>query len=213
MAPITDSDIVWYSELDIVAKTGLPGPLVADLLPRLPTPPGGYSNRAQVYDPDSIQRALLVIQMLRVGIRLRFIHMVMAHPMTAEQITDGIAEWTALPDYRQPDPPPATPRLSRHQLVAILAASNRAPWVWGRVAGDALDIATARRPAAIGALAGVTAIDIGTAVALERQNRAPRRTFDYSDRSGFPRPAAEMRGSAAKKERAGGPLPVETARI
>lgn len=97
--------------------------------------------------------------------------------------------------------------------VAILAASNRAPWVWGRVAGDALDIATARRPAAIGALAGVTALDIGTAVALQRENRAPQRTFDYSDRSGFPRPVAEMRGSAAKKERASGPLSVETARI
>jgi hypothetical protein len=97
--------------------------------------------------------------------------------------------------------------------VGILLAWNRAPWVWGRVAGDALDIATTRRPAAIGALAGVTALDIGTAVALQRERPFPERTFDYSERSGFPRPVEEMRGSAAKKERAQGPLFPETRAI
>ena len=97
--------------------------------------------------------------------------------------------------------------------VGILLAWERAPWVWGRVAGDALDIATTRRPAAIGALAGVTALDIGTAVALQRERPFPGRTFDYSERSGFPRPVEEMRGSAAKKERAQGPLFPETRTI
>ncbi len=94
--------------------------------------------------------------------------------------------------------------------VGILLAWNRAPWVWGRVAGDALDIATTGRPAAIGALAGVAALDIGTAVALQRERPFPERSFDYSDRSGFPRPVDEMRGAAAKKERARGPLFPET---
>lgn len=97
--------------------------------------------------------------------------------------------------------------------IGILLAWNRAPWVWGRVAGDALDIATTGRPAAIGALAGVTALDVGTAIALHRDNPFPERTFDYSDRSGFPRPAAEMRGRAAKKERAQNPLLSETRSI
>lgn len=120
MASITDRDAQWYSELDIVAKTGLPGPLIADLLPRLPTPSGVYSNCAQVYDTDSVQRARLVLQMLRVGVRLRFIRMVMAQPMTADQITDGIAEWAALPDHHTA-PAPVTPRLSQHQILVIVA--------------------------------------------------------------------------------------------
>jgi hypothetical protein len=96
--------------------------------------------------------------------------------------------------------------------VGILIAWKRAPWVWARVAGDALDIASSRSPAAIAALAGVTAVDIATAGRLSREENAPPpRRFDYSNRSGFPRPAEEMRGAArAKKERAQGPLSFET---
>lgn len=96
--------------------------------------------------------------------------------------------------------------------VGILMAWNRGPWLWGRVAGDALDIASVRKPAAMAALAGVSALDIAAATAVTREeNRPPQRLFDYSDRSGFPRPAHEMRGAAqAKKERASGPLSAET---
>ena len=80
--------------------------------------------------------------------------------------------------------------------IGLLLAWKRAPWVWGRVAGDALDIASARRPAALVALAGVTAVDIATATQLSREEQPslPYTYYDYSDRSGFPRPAAEMRG-------------------
>lgn len=80
--------------------------------------------------------------------------------------------------------------------VGILLSWKRAPWVWGRVAGDAIDIASSRRPAALAALAGVTALDIATARQLSRdeQPSLPYTYHDYSDRSGFPRPAAEMRG-------------------
>jgi len=96
--------------------------------------------------------------------------------------------------------------------VGILIAWKRAPWVWARVAGDALDIASSRSPAGIAALAGVTAVDIATAARLSREENAPLpRRYDYSNRSGFPRPADEMRGAArAKKERAQGPLSFET---
>ena len=95
--------------------------------------------------------------------------------------------------------------------VGILIAWKRAPWVWARVAGDALDIASSRSPAGIAALAGVTAVDIATAARLSREENAPLpRRYDYSNRSGFPRPAEEMRGAArAKKERAQSPLSFE----
>jgi len=96
--------------------------------------------------------------------------------------------------------------------VGILTAKHPTPWVWSRVAGDALDLASLlvslgpnnpRRgsaTAAFLAVAGITAIDIMTARSLEQlaeNRRQPRR--DYSDRSGFKRPPAQLRGAAAKK--------------
>lgn len=64
--------------------------------------------------------------------------------------------------------------------VAILRSSaNPAPWVWARVAGDAMDLAILAEPAvtgdgedrtkaliAMGAVAGVTAADVMTAAQL-----------------------------------------------
>jgi hypothetical protein len=92
--------------------------------------------------------------------------------------------------------------------IGILASPQPRAWIWGRVAGDALDLATlAARlhetlprhqrnlALAIGAVAGVTAADIVCARGLEApRERVPVR--DYSDRSGFPRPPEEMRGAA-----------------
>jgi uncharacterized protein YjeT (DUF2065 family) len=91
--------------------------------------------------------------------------------------------------------------------VGILLAWKRAPWLWARVAGDAMDIAATRRPAALVALASVTAVDAAAATQLSREeNRPPAQHFDYSERSGFPRSPEQMRGVArTKKERAGGP--------
>lgn len=97
--------------------------------------------------------------------------------------------------------------------IGLLAASRRTPWMWGRVAGDALDMATLAthlRPGnrlgpAIGmaAVAGVAALDVANATALTaRDRRRARPHIDYSDRSGFPRPAAEMRGAALSDFRA-----------
>ena len=81
--------------------------------------------------------------------------------------------------------------------VGLLLAWKRGPWLWARVAGDAFDIASVRRPAALATLAGVTALDIAAASTVStEENRPPRRHFDYSNRSGFPRPAAQMRGAA-----------------
>jgi hypothetical protein len=83
--------------------------------------------------------------------------------------------------------------------VGLLMAAKRGPWLWGRVAGDALDIAAVRNPAAIAALAGVTALDVAAASALTREENRPREIFDYSSRSGFSRPIDQVRGLARMK--------------
>lgn len=83
--------------------------------------------------------------------------------------------------------------------VAILASKDPTPWVWGRVAGDALDIATlaygyTRDPddvagvaTALVAVAGVTAADVYCAAKLSGESKRPLPPMkDYSDRSGFP---------------------------
>ena len=94
--------------------------------------------------------------------------------------------------------------------IGIFCSANPAPWVWGRVAGDALDIATlavglagnntkkANVGIALAAVAGATAVDVWCAQALSAeaaQERQPAR--DYGDRSGFPRPVHAMRGAAS----------------
>lgn len=94
--------------------------------------------------------------------------------------------------------------------IGILTAKDPAPWVWGRVAGDALDLATlatglgngngrrANVAVALAAVAGVAVLDGVCAQALGSQayGAAGRRIRDYSDRIGMPRAADAMRGAA-----------------
>ena len=89
--------------------------------------------------------------------------------------------------------------------VGLLLADDPAPWLWARVGGDAMDFATLAvqgrpsRPAtaaAIAAVVGVTALDIAAARAAQARTRPRRPMRDYSDRSGLPLPAGEMRGMA-----------------
>ena len=93
--------------------------------------------------------------------------------------------------------------------VGILSSSNPTPWLWGRVAGDALDLATlaAAYPdnakstnvaIAIANVATVTMLDVMAAQqmgAIYERQRMPAR--DYSDRSGLPRGVEASRGAAA----------------
>ena len=93
--------------------------------------------------------------------------------------------------------------------IGILMSDNPGPWVWGRVAGDALDLATLatgldeQNPRkgnvaiALAAVAGITALDCITAKTLTSSSRS-RAVPDYSDRRGLPRPPEEMRGAARK---------------
>lgn len=92
--------------------------------------------------------------------------------------------------------------------IGILGSADRAGWIWGRVAGDVLDIASllpalrranpGRHKAAAGlaTVLLVTAADIYCARQLGTQPRRSRIAPDYSDRSGFPRAPEQMRGAA-----------------
>ena len=93
--------------------------------------------------------------------------------------------------------------------VAILMSHDATPWIWGRVAGDALDIATvatasperhggeARKPWALGALLAVTAIDLFCASSLHAEKGGNRTAgANYRDRSGFPRGQHAAHGAA-----------------
>src|SRR5690349_15456940 len=95
--------------------------------------------------------------------------------------------------------------------IGILTSKDPSPWLWGRVAGDALDVATvgaglvtAGRPlrtlTSVVMLLGIAYLDLkvaeGAPPSRKREKRAQR---DYSARSGFPRPAHEMRGIARRQ--------------
>jgi hypothetical protein len=96
--------------------------------------------------------------------------------------------------------------------VGLLTSPNPTPWLWGRVAGDALDFATLahayrtspkRRNVAIALanVAGSAAVDVLAAQqlgAIARRQQQP--TVDYSNRSGFPRGVEASRGLAANAE-------------
>ena len=94
--------------------------------------------------------------------------------------------------------------------IGILSAADPAPWIWGRVGGDVLDFGTLatgltadnpRRGSVFAALATVVAvagIDVFCAQSLSanRGGGQSRVRRDYSDRSGFSKPAETMRGAA-----------------
>ena len=94
----------------------------------------------------------------------------------------------------------------------LLAATRRAPWMWARVVGDAVDIGTllpyARQAnaragsarMALGAVIGVTVADIAGATRLAARTPRAIPARDYSNRSGFPRAPEAMRGIARREQ-------------
>ena len=92
--------------------------------------------------------------------------------------------------------------------AGLLMSKDPTPWLWGRVAGDMVDLATVapglatagtpvRTVAALAMLGGITYVDAKTAQAAAP--KPPGKVFDYSARSGFPKPANEMRGAAVEQ--------------
>ena len=94
--------------------------------------------------------------------------------------------------------------------VAILSSRNPEPFVWGRVAGDGLDLAaltaallaSRRKPLAglaLGSVAAITMIDIICAQTLTSDAERKRgRIPDYGTRTGLPKGPRQMRGAARK---------------
>lgn len=96
--------------------------------------------------------------------------------------------------------------------IGILASRNPSPWLWSRVAGDAMDLAAMtpalgagnkKQKAAAGALAAVAAITLLDLYCAYQSSgdaspEARRQLRDYSRRSGFPQPAKEMIGAALR---------------
>ena len=95
--------------------------------------------------------------------------------------------------------------------IGILASRDPTPWIWGRVAGDALDLGTlagglaagrgrerGNAALAIGAVAGVMLLDVlcGRALGARQRTERKRLARDYGDRRGMPQPAEAMRGAA-----------------
>lgn len=93
--------------------------------------------------------------------------------------------------------------------MAILGADDPTPWIWGRLGGDAVDLATLavgyndENPnkeatgLALAACAGITALDAVCAWRLSAEDGGGSvLVWDYSDRSGLPQPPEAMRGAA-----------------
>jgi hypothetical protein len=93
--------------------------------------------------------------------------------------------------------------------IGLLTAKDPQPWLWARVAGDALDLATLatdlasntdkRRHTGLAMLAvlGVAAIDVWAAETARRDaERRAQPARDYSDRVGMALSPDEMRGKA-----------------
>ena len=97
--------------------------------------------------------------------------------------------------------------------IGVLATNDPTPWIWGRVAGDVLDLGTLgayyedENPhqgnvlTALVSVVGVTALDVYCAQQLSRESPHPLPPpRDYSGRRGMPRPPEEMRGAASDFE-------------
>jgi len=97
--------------------------------------------------------------------------------------------------------------------IGILASNDPTAWLWGRVGGDLLDIATlvsglhndnskkSNVSLALAAVLGVTALDAACATALSRRNGQLQRSrnaaiVSYAAASGFPAAPEKMRGVA-----------------
>lgn len=121
----------------------------------------------------------------------------------------AIARWLGMPRLA-----PVLRGYGLREIVTgagILGTEDPTPWIWGRVGGDAVDIATVlpgleqgnpnrgNALIALMALGSVTALDAVCARNLSQAPLRPSRRVrrDYGSRSGFPESPEAMRGRAA----------------
>lgn len=92
--------------------------------------------------------------------------------------------------------------------IALVTTHDATPWIWGRVLGDALDVAAVTasavdarvsRVVTLASLFAVTAVDLSCAIALSSEKGGEWPAIrNYADRSGFSKPTDEMRGAAKR---------------
>ena len=93
--------------------------------------------------------------------------------------------------------------------VGLLASADPRPWLWGRIAGDALDLSmlavracqpsasAPHRDAAMWMTTAIGGVDVACALLPDRARKGGAGArIDYSDRSGLPRSPEQMRGAA-----------------
>jgi hypothetical protein len=84
----------WLSEDEVADLTGLPGPLVAELLPRLPSPPGiSYDRTAEMYPFESVLKAQIAVYMLEFGVRYPYIRAGMLEVLSTAELGQLLATW------------------------------------------------------------------------------------------------------------------------
>jgi hypothetical protein len=83
-----------YSEDDVAALSGLPGPLVSELLSR-PHGPGdrGYGRDAEVYTAESVLQARIAVCMLDHGVRYRYIRAAMRASSSVSDLEAALEIW------------------------------------------------------------------------------------------------------------------------
>ncbi|QEI09336.1 hypothetical protein FXN63_14980 [Pigmentiphaga aceris] len=95
--------------------------------------------------------------------------------------------------------------------IGILCARDPRPWLWARVAGDALDAGTLvtqvdsrdkqavqRGDVALASVAAITALDVYTAQTWKPLSVDQQSAYDYSGRVGMPQSPDRMRGLARR---------------
>ncbi|MFV8233992.1 hypothetical protein [Mycolicibacterium fortuitum] len=116
------------TELDVMRKSGLPGPLIRDLLPRLESDMA-YHTSAPVYGAESVDRACIARDMIAAGIRYDLVRFCAKEPISVDELADVRARWAQVRKKfpQQPGPPQLTAtmreRLNPRLSLAVSAAA------------------------------------------------------------------------------------------
>lgn len=116
------------TELDVMRESGLPGPLIRDLLPRLKSDTA-YHTSAPAYSAESVDRACIARDMIAAGIRYDLVRFCAKEPISGDELADMRARWAQVRRRfpQQPTgPQPAATIRERLNTRLSLAASAAA---------------------------------------------------------------------------------------